>query len=160
MENFTAYNPVKVHFGKGVTDNLGSTALQYGQKALLMYGKGSTVKHGYYERVKKELAANDIVAIEYNGIKSNPVYEDVEQAIALARKENVNMIIALGGGSVIDSAKVVSMCVPGNLNSWHVMTRQQKPEKSLPLITVLTLAATGKSSNRSKNWLCKPISLS
>jgi len=147
MENFTAYNPVKVHFGKGVTDNLGATALQYGKKALLMYGKGSTVKHGYYDRIKKQLVDNNIDLAEYSGIKSNPVYEDVEAAIALARKEQVDFIVALGGGSVIDSAKIVSLCVQENLNPWHVMIRQQKPQKSMPLLTVLTLAATGTEMN-------------
>ncbi|MFO7862787.1 MAG: iron-containing alcohol dehydrogenase [Salinivirgaceae bacterium] len=147
MENFVAYNPVKLHFGRGVTDKLGQTAAQYGKKALFVYGKGSTVKHGYYENVKTQLEKAGIETAEYKGIKSNPVYEDVEAAIALARKEKVEMVIALGGGSVIDSAKIISMCVQEDLDSWQVMTRKQLPKKALPLITVLTLAATGTEMN-------------
>lgn len=147
MENFVAYNPVKLHFGKGVVDNLGKEATQYGKKALLMYGKGSSVKNGYYDKVLKQLKDSDIEVFEFNGIKSNPVYEDVEEAVAIARKNGVDMLVALGGGSVIDSAKIASMCIPDNLNPWHVMIRQQIPEKSIPLITVLTLAATGTEMN-------------
>ncbi len=147
MENFTAYNPVKLHFGKGVTDKLGETASEFGKKVLLMYGKGSTVKHGYYDIVLQQLKSNGLEVIEYSGIKSNPVYEDVENAIELGRKEEVDLIVALGGGSVIDSAKITSMCIPGDLNSWKVMSREVKPEKSVPLITVLTLAATGTEMN-------------
>lgn len=147
MENFVAYNPVKLHFGKGVTEKLGITAREYGKKALLIYGKGSSIKNGYYDIVKKQLTDAGITAIEYSGIKSNPVYEDVEEAIALGKKENIEMIVALGGGSVIDSAKIISICIPENMNSWQVMTRKQKPTQAIPLITVLTLAATGSEMN-------------
>ncbi|PLX22477.1 MAG: NADH-dependent alcohol dehydrogenase [Salinivirgaceae bacterium] len=147
MENFVAYNPVKLHFGKGVVDTLGQEALQYGKKALLMYGKGSSVKNGYYDNVLKQLTSSGIEVVEYNGIKSNPIYEDVEKAVAIARKNEVDMVVALGGGSVIDSAKIATLCIPANLNPWHVMIRQQIPEKATPLLTVLTLAATGSEMN-------------
>jgi len=147
MENFVAYNPVKLHFGEGVTQKLGITASEYGTRALLVYGKGSSVKNGYYDRVKKQLIDAGIEVTEYSGIKSNPVYEDVENAIALGKKEKIEMIVALGGGSVIDSAKIISLCIPENLDSWQVMTRKQMPKKAIPLITVLTLAATGTEMN-------------
>lgn len=147
MENFVAYNPVKLHFGKDVTNNLGTTALTFGKKALLLYGKGSSVKNGYYDIVKKQLSEAGIEIFEYNGIKSNPIYEDVENAIALGRKEKIELIVALGGGSVIDSAKIISMCIAENLDSWQVMTRKKNPTIAIPLITVLTLAATGTEMN-------------
>jgi alcohol dehydrogenase YqhD (iron-dependent ADH family) len=68
MENFVAYNPVKLHFGKGVVDTLGNEATQYGMKALLMYGKGSSVRNGYYDKVLKQLKGAGIEVIEYSGI--------------------------------------------------------------------------------------------
>lgn len=147
MENFIAYNPVKLHFGKGVVNTMGAVAKTYGKKALLVYGKGSVVRNGYYDIVKNQLIDSNIEVVEYNGIKSNPIVQDIEDAQTLAQKGSVNMIVALGGGSVIDSAKILSMCVLEHINPWDVMTRKAKPSMSIPLITVLTLAATGTEMN-------------
>jgi hypothetical protein len=148
MENFTAYNPTMLHFGKNVTDKLGETAANYGKTALLLYGKGSVVKNGYYDKIKYQLEKAGIKIAEYSGIRPNPVIEDVDKAVETARKNNAEMIVALGGGSVIDSAKAVSVCVPENLKVWDVVKGKSKPTKSLPLIAVLTLAATGTEMNR------------
>ena len=85
---------------------------------------------------------------EYSGIKANPVIEDVNKAVKFGFEKKVDCVIGLGGGSVIDTAKVVSMCIPDNIDGWEVMKGKTNPLKTLPLISVLTLAATGTEMNR------------
>ena len=120
MENFVAYNPTRLHFGKDITDTLAKTIRPYGKKVLLVYGKGSVKKYGYYDQIVEQLKKANFEIVEYSGIKPNPVVEDVDAAAELGRKENVDMIVALGGGSVIDSAKIIALSIasgkkPGTL---------------------------------------------
>jgi len=121
MENFIAYNPTQLLFGKNVTDKLGDVVANYGKNVLLLYGKGSVVKFGYYGKVVEKLNEKGFSITEYSGIKPNPVIEDVEKAIKLGIEKNVDVIVALGGGSVIDSAKIISLCIAEKLNAWDVM---------------------------------------
>jgi alcohol dehydrogenase YqhD (iron-dependent ADH family) len=148
MENFVLYNPVKLHFGSGVVDTLGFAATTLGKKALLVYGKGSVKKNGAYHDTINSLSKSGIEVIEYDGIKSNPVIEDVDQAADLGRKENVDMVVAVGGGSVIDSAKVIAITIPANHSGWSFIEGTKQPIRGLPLIAVLTLAATGTEMNQ------------
>jgi alcohol dehydrogenase YqhD (iron-dependent ADH family) len=147
MENFIAYNPVQLHFGKGVVEKLGSCVQNYGNKALVLYGGGSVKKNSSYSDVTKQLQGAGIVYFEYSGIKPNPLISDVQNAIQLINEHKLELIIALGGGSVIDSAKIISVCAPENLDPWKVMKSKLVPRKALPLIAVLTLAATGTEMN-------------
>jgi len=147
MYNFTAYNPTRLHFGEGVVDKLGEKSLNYGKKALLVYGKGSVKKYGYFDLVVKQLSSAGIEIVEFGGIKPNPIIEDVEAAAELGRKNKVEMIVALGGGSVIDSAKIIALGIANNENTWDFLTHKKKPIKTIPLICVLTLAATGTEMN-------------
>lgn len=147
MENFITYNPTKVRFGVGVVSDLGSETKNYGTKALLVYGKGSVKKYGYYDQVMDVLRAANVEVVEYGGIKPNPVLEDVEQAAALGRAHQVEMVVALGGGSVIDSAKIIALGIANNEPTWDYMTHKKTPQKSIPLIAILTLAATGTEMN-------------
>lgn len=147
MERFTIYNPTKLHFGAGVTENLGKSVAHYGKKVLLVYGKGSVVKYGYYDQIVRQLKSTGIEIVEYVGIKPNPVIEDVRKATELGRKENVEAIVALGGGSVIDSAKIMALAIASGYDGWDIMNHKAKPTSSLPLICVLTLAATGTEMN-------------
>ena len=147
MENFVLYNPVKLHFGSGVVDSLGFAATTLGKKAILVYGKGSVKKNGAYHDTLKSLVTAGIEVVEYDGIKPNPVIEDVDQAAELGRKEGVDMVIAVGGGSAIDSAKVIAITIPANHSGWSFIEGAQKPSGGLPLIAVLTLAATGTEMN-------------
>ncbi|RLD61244.1 MAG: hypothetical protein DRI95_14450, partial [Bacteroidetes bacterium] len=147
MENFVAYNPVKVHFGKAVVADLGKTITFYGKKVLLVYGKGSVKKNGSYDDVIQQLEKFSMEITEFSGIKSNPLVVDVDKAIELGINNKVEMVIALGGGSVIDSAKIIALCIPANLNPWKVMKMRAFPRESLPVITVLTIAATGSEMN-------------
>lgn len=147
MENFTIYNPTKLHFGEGIINNLGKNASKYGKKALLIYGKGSAVKYGYYDKVADQLKRAGLKTIEYTGIKPNPVIEDVRHATELGHKEKIDVIVALGGGSVIDSAKIISMAIASGKDGWDIMKGNEKATASIPLICVLTLAATGTEMN-------------
>lgn len=149
MEIFNIYNPVNVHFGKDVLNDFEQTVAQYGKTVLLIYGGTSTTKHGYVDLIKNKLINHKIEVFEYSGVKPNPTVEQVAEAQQIAIEKSVECIVALGGGSVIDAAKIVSICVPEKLNPWLVMTRKQKATKALPLITVLTLAATGSEMNNS-----------
>ncbi|MGC9470540.1 MAG: iron-containing alcohol dehydrogenase [Bacteroidales bacterium] len=149
MENFIAHNPTKVHFGRGVVNDLGKAARSYGSRVLFMYGKGSAVKNGYYDQVKEQLVGAGMQVAEYSGIKPNPVIGDVEMAADLGRREQSELIVALGGGSVIDSAKITALCIANDMKGWDIMTGAAEPVKTIPLIAVLTLAATGTEMNGS-----------
>lgn len=147
MENFIAYNPTRLHFGKGVVDDLGTAAKALGKKALLVYGKGSVLRNGSYDDTVRQLQENNISVIEFNGIKPNPVVTDVDEAARLGIAENIDMVVAVGGGSVIDSAKIIALCISDEVSGWDVMTGKHTPVSSKPLIAVLTLAATGTEMN-------------
>jgi alcohol dehydrogenase YqhD (iron-dependent ADH family) len=147
MENFIAYNPTKVHFGRNVLKNLGETAREYGKKVLLIYGKGSVLKNGSYDQVIGQLKKAGIQIIEYNGIKPNPLVDDVNAAASYGISEKIDFIIGLGGGSVIDSAKIVSICISEKCKGWDVMKNRVSIKNSVPLLAVLTLAATGTEMN-------------
>jgi len=147
MENFIAYNPTALHFGRNVLSGMGQVIQNYGKKVLFIYGKGSIKKTGLYDQIIGLLKAIDAEIFEYGGIKSNPVVQDVDAAAEIGRKNKVDMILAVGGGSVIDSAKIISITIPVDHSGWDFYTRKAHPKKSIPLIAVLTLAATGTEMN-------------
>ena len=147
MYNFLAFNPVKLHFGKNVVKDLGPAAAELGKKALLVYGGGSVLRNGSYNDTLEQLKAQDIAVTEFNGIKPNPRVEDVMEAARLGREAGVDMVVAVGGGSVIDSAKIISICIADNCDAWELMTGKYVPQATKPLISVLTLAATGTEMN-------------
>ncbi|MGM0647890.1 MAG: iron-containing alcohol dehydrogenase [Bacteroidota bacterium] len=147
MENFTYYNPTKLHFGKDATEKLGKAASAYGQKAILIYGKGSIKTNGIYDAVTEQLKQHHIDFIEHSGIKSNPLVEDVDAAVEKAREFKADMVIAVGGGSVVDSSKTIAITAPSSHQAWDFYSRKAKPKKALPLLAVLTLAATGTEMN-------------
>lgn len=147
MENFIAYNPTKVHFGKNVVSDLGETARSLGKRILLMYGKGSVLKNGSYDDVKRQLDSIGAEVFEYSGIKPNPLVTDVDEAAKTGRDNEVDFIIAVGGGSVIDSAKITAVAIACNAGAWDIMKGKIKNPNAIPLIAVLTLAATGTEMN-------------
>ncbi|MCP4552436.1 MAG: iron-containing alcohol dehydrogenase [Bacteroidetes bacterium] len=147
MENFIAYNPTKLHFGKDVMDGLGSALKEFGSRVLLVYGGGSIKRNGIYEKTIHQLKSINAEVFEYSGIKPNPIIEDVDNATELGRKNKVDVILAVGGGSVIDSAKIISITIPVNHTGWDFYSGKAKPEKAIPLISVLTIAATGTEMN-------------
>lgn len=147
MKNFIAYNPTRLHFGEGVVDELGKHAASLGKHALLVYGGGSVRRNGSYDDTVSQLKQHGIRVSEYSGIKSNPVVEDVMEASGIGKEYEVDMVVAVGGGSVIDSAKIIAICIAGVCDAWEVMTGKYEPKRALPLLAVLTLAATGTEMN-------------
>lgn len=149
MENFSSYNPTKIEFGKGCVEKIGEEAKNYGNKALILIGKGSARKNGVLDDVEKSL---NIAGIEYDvfeGIKSNPEFEMADKAIAKAKEFDAEMIIPVGGGSVIDTAKSVAMGVYHSGSVWDFYIKKANPpENALPILCVLTLAATGTEMNQ------------
>lgn len=147
MKNFTAYNPTMVHFGKGAIGKLPDAIKNTGTRVLLVYGKGSIKTNGVYDDIMAQLKQCNAQVFEYSGIKSNPVVEDVDAAAKIGIDNHVDLVIAAGGGSVIDSAKIIAVCIKNHCAGWDVMKNKIKIAGALPVIAVLTLAATGSEMN-------------
>jgi alcohol dehydrogenase YqhD (iron-dependent ADH family) len=145
MKDFVFYNPTHVVFGEGKTAAIGSY-LQ-GQKCLFLYGSGSIKQNGIYDRVKDSLTKHQVQWVEKSGVKPNPVLSFVHEAIAAARHEQVDCILAVGGGSVIDTAKAVAAGFYYDGDVWDFFIDKAKITKALPIYVVLTLAATASEMN-------------
>lgn len=148
MIDFTINNPTIVHFGKDVMKDLGKTLLQYGTKVMLIYGQGSVFSNGIYDEISEILTSNELEVLAFGGIRPNPVIEDVDKAANEGRKFNPDVILAVGGGSVIDSAKIISLTIPVSHSGWDFIVQKAEPEKAVPVVCILTLAATGTEMNQ------------
>ena len=146
MLNFTYCNPVKIVFGKGTIAQL-KELISPKAKILLTYGGGSIKKNGVYRQVKTALKKHKVV--EFGGIEPNPVYETLMKAVVLGRKEKVNFILAVGGGSVLDGSKFIAAAIPyKGRDCWKILQTHGTDVKSaVPLGDVLTLPATGSEMN-------------
>ena len=109
LHDFSFYNPTKIHFGKSAMEHLPSELSCYGQNVLLLYGKGSIKKIGLYDKVIKILKDCDKNVTELSGIKPNPSYSQVLEGARLCSENAIDLILAVGGGSVIDCAKAISV---------------------------------------------------
>lgn len=143
IANFEYRNPVKIIFGKDRISEL-SQLLPKG-KIFLLYGGGSIKRNGVYEKILSSSSGREMV--EFGGIEANPVYETLMKAVELGRKENVEFILAVGGGSVVDGAKFVAAAIPYEGDTWNIMNDFDSIKKAIPLGTVLTLPATGSEMN-------------
>jgi len=147
MESFTFYNPTKVHFGKGMISMLGTELKKDGiSKILMIAGGGSIRVNGAYDDLVKVLQDNGIDFIEGWGVRANPTLEKARELVKLAREHEIQAIIAIGGGSVIDTAKSVAAGFYLD-DVWDIYSRKAMVKKALPLYTVLTLSATGSEMN-------------
>ncbi|WP_040212520.1 iron-containing alcohol dehydrogenase [Clostridium polynesiense] len=148
MLNFKFYNPTKMIFGKDTIKSIGDHVSSYGiTKVLLLYGKGSIFKNGVYDTVTKSLKEHDIEYVEVTGVKANPVVSKVREAIKVMRENDTEAIIAIGGGSVIDSAKAASAGFYYTGDVWDFFERSEEVKRALPIFTVLTISATGSEMN-------------
>lgn len=147
MLNFEFYSPTEFVFGKDREDECGTYAKKYGaQRVLIHYGSGSAVRSGLLDRVKKSLSDSGIYFTELGGVKPNPRDTLVYEGIELCRKESIDFILAVGGGSVIDSSKAIAIGVPYDGDFWDFYSG--KPiEKALPIGVVLTIAAAGSEGS-------------
>ena len=147
MLNFNFYSPTYFVFGKETENDTGKYVKQYGgKKALIHYGGGSVVKSGLLDRVKKSLKAEGIDSVDLGGAQPNPKSGLVYQGIELARKEKVDFVLAIGGGSAIDSAKGIALGVPYNGDFWDFYKGKPVTE-ALPVGVVLTIAAAGSEGS-------------
>ncbi len=147
MQNFVLHNQTKILFGKGMVDQLGSECELYGQKALLVYGRESIKKTGLYDQITTLLAKHGVSVIDHGGVVSNPLLSHVREGIQKAKDAEVDLILAVGGGSVIDSAKAISCGALVDHDVWKFFTGKKSIKATLPLICVLTLAAAGSEMN-------------
>ncbi len=150
MLNFQFYNTAKIIFGKGKKKKVGKYKVEYGKKVLLHYGGGSIKKSGLYDNVIKALKEYDIEIIELGGVCPNPVISLVRKGIEICKNEKIDFILAVGGGSVIDSAKAIAVGAETDDDIWeYFMDRDKKIKSALPLGVILTIPATGSESSTS-----------
>ena len=150
MQSFTYYVPTKVHFGKGVENNVGEVLKSYGAtKVLIHYGGGSIKRIGLLDRITASLTAAGLSYVELGGVEPNPKVAFVREGVELCKKENIDFILAVGGGSAIDSAKSLALCYANDMDPWDISTGKVTPTKITPLGTVLTLSAAGSEMSMS-----------
>ncbi|MFP4286717.1 MAG: iron-containing alcohol dehydrogenase [Candidatus Izemoplasmataceae bacterium] len=148
MNNFNFYSPTEFVFGKDTQLDSGKLVKKYGaKKVLLHYGGGSIKKSGLYATVVKALKEENIDFVELGGVKPNPVDALVYEGIELCRNENVDFILAVGGGSAIDSAKAIAAGVLYKGDFWDFFDRKASVEKALPVGVVLTIPAAGSEGS-------------
>jgi alcohol dehydrogenase YqhD (iron-dependent ADH family) len=158
MNPFRMYNPTQIIFGPDTVQELGGLVKAYGSKILLVYGGGSIKKIGLYDAVLAQLDSIGATVHELPGVEPNPRLSTVHKGIAICREQNIEFILAVGGGSVIDAAKAVAVGVPYEGDVWDFCIHKAEIKTSLPLGTILTLAATGSEMNGNSvisNWEAK-----
>ena len=148
MDNFNFYSPTEFVFGKGRENEAGKRVKKYGgTKVLVHFGGGSAVKSGLLGRVTASLEAAEVPYVTLGGVKPNPRDTLVYEGIDLCKKENVDFILCVGGGSVIDSAKAIAAGVPYEGDFWDFYSGKAAIKKALPVATVLTIAAAGSEGS-------------
>ena len=148
MNNFTFFNPTKIEFGTAKEQLIGQHLAEHGvKKVLLCYGSDRIKRDGLFATVSKSLAEHSIEFVECGGIVSNPVLSKVREAIALARGHQVDAILSVGGGSVLDSSKAIAAGTLHDGDVWDLFTGKAAINGALPVFDILTLAATGSEMN-------------
>lgn len=144
MNSFIYDIPVKVYFGRDQLSHLGTELRKFGRRVLLTYGGGSIKRNGLYDRVVSELRNADMEVYELSGIEPNPRIESVRQGVAMCKEHNVDVLLAVGGGSTIDATKFMAAGACVEHDAWEFFGAGAKPiERALPIVTILTLSATG-----------------
>jgi alcohol dehydrogenase len=147
MNSFEFYNPTRIVFGAGTIDTVGEHTAKYGKKALIVTTRGSVKKLGIFDKVKGSLEAQGIKTVELSGVDPNPRLSTVYEGAEICRKENIDVVVAVGGGSVIDCAKGIAFAAFDDGDIWDFWACKRVAKKGLPIITVLTLSGTGSEMN-------------
>jgi len=147
MDNFMFINPTRIIFGKGTENEVGKYAKMYSDRVLFHYGGESIKKSGLYDRVKKALQDENLTVFELGGVKPNPRLSLVYEGIKMCKENNIGLVLAVGGGSVIDSAKAIAMGAVYDGDVWDFFTGRAEVEKALPVGTVLTIPAAGSEAS-------------
>ncbi len=148
MENFEFHCFTNYIFGKGTENQVGEEVKRFGSSVLLVYGGGSIKEFGLYDKVIKSLKDKNIKVTELGGVKSNPTYDSVYKGIELARDNNVDMILAVGGGSVIDASKAIAVGIPYEGDVVDFAEQKATPKESVPIGVILTIPAAGSESSQ------------
>jgi hypothetical protein len=147
MFDFTFHNPTKIIFGAGKESLIGSELKAAGiTRVLLVYGRNSVVKSGLLDRVLASLKGENIGCTQFGGVVSNPVLSHTKEGVALAKRDKVEAILAVGGGSVLDEAKAIAVGALSDSDVWQFFVGTEV-ERALPVFTILTIAATGSEMN-------------
>lgn len=150
MYNFNYYTPTEVVFGKAAEEKTGAMLKKYGaKKVLLHYGSGSVIRSGLLDRIKKSLEELEIAYVELGGVVPNPRLTKVYEGIELCRKEKVDFLLAVGGGSVLDSAKAIGYGLVNEGDVWDFYEHTRKASGCMPLGVVVTIAAAGSEMSSS-----------
>ena len=149
LGNFTYSNPTRLYFGENALDGLNTELKNYGKNILLTYGGGSVKKSGLYDEIVKILKANDKNVIDLPGVMANPTVEKLYEGCKLAKDNNVDLILAVGGGSVCDYSKAVSVSTYCNEDPWdkYFLRMEDVDNKIIPVGCVLTMVGTGSEMN-------------
>lgn len=143
MNDFIYDIPVRVYFGEGQFGNLSTEICKYGSRVLLVYGGGSIKKSRLHERIVREMGKAGLRLYELPGIEPNPKIDSVREGVRICKEKEIDVVLAAGGGSVIDAAKIIAAGACTDHDTWEFFSRRAPIERALPLITVLTMAATG-----------------
>lgn len=141
MQNFVWETPARVHFGKGVIEELPEEVARFGRRVLLAYGGGSIKRIGLYDKIRELL--KDCEIVELTGIEPNPRVESAREGAKLCREHDVDVIVSVGGGSVLDCSKLVAAAAKYDGDAWDLVEKNELAGECLPIIAVMTLAATG-----------------
>lgn len=155
MDNFTYINPTKLIFGKDQIEQLKNEVPFYGERVLLVYGGGSIKKNGLYDRVIGQLEQANCSVYELSGVEPNPRLSTVHRGVDICKKEGIDFLLAVGGGSVIDCTKAIAVGAKYEGDAWDIVKKKHFPTEALPFGTILTLAATGSEMNAGSvitNW--------
>ncbi|MCX7828893.1 MAG: iron-containing alcohol dehydrogenase [Thermanaerothrix sp.] len=148
---FSFYNPTRIIFGAGCVSKLGEAAAPYGRLALLVTGRGSVKRSGAFQKAAEALRSAGVSFVEMEGVEPNPRISTVRRGAEIIRRAGCDLVVALGGGSVMDAAKVMAAAALYEGDPWDMMyvgaRKPRLPERALPIITVPTLAATGSEMN-------------
>lgn len=143
MNDFIYQNTTKIYFGRDQLENLGTELKKYGQRVLLVYGGGSIKKIGLYDKVLKEIENAGLKCFELSGVEPNPRHTTVNRGAQICRKNNIDVLLAVGGGSTIDCTKGIAAATYYDGDCWDLVKGTASVTNALPIVTVLTLAATG-----------------
>jgi len=149
MSSFVYDIPTKVYFGKEKWDNLATEICNYGPKVLLVYGGGSIKASGLFDEVIDAAYEADVSVVQLSGIEPNPKIDKVRRGVEICKSEGVTALLAVGGGSVIDTAKFIAAGACCDCDPWELLTAQTRANEALPLIAIPTIAATGSEMNYS-----------
>lgn len=147
MDHFTFFNPVRLFFGKGQINRLKKEIPRYGQKLLLVYGGGSIKRNGIYDEVMRILEELKVDVFELSEVEPNPRVETARKGIEICKKEEIDFILAVGGGSVIDCSKLIAAGAKTQADAWDIVTGKIHIQEALPIGTILTIAATASEMN-------------